>query len=62
MKISELLNALNNELTGELEEAEKRAPSKHPGLKNVSAKIRSETVKKVKKGEKIGYGRFKDHN
>jgi hypothetical protein len=34
--------------------------SKHPGLKGVSAKTRSETVKKAKKGEKIGKGGFKD--
>ena len=43
----------------ELEEAVKEVKSKHPGLKHVSAKTRSETVKKAKKGEKIGEGGFK---
>lgn len=33
--------------------------SKHPGLKGVSAKTRSETVSKAKKGEKVFHGGFK---
>lgn len=33
--------------------------SKHPGLKHVSAKKRSETVKKARAGEKVGHGEFK---
>lgn len=56
MTMDKFLVALNDELT----ESKKRAPSKHPGLKNVSAKTRSETVSKAKKGEKIGHGKFKE--
>jgi len=38
----------------ELDEAAKKVPSKHPGLKKVSKEKRSEVVKRAKKGEDLG--------
>ena len=54
MNLEELLDSLKAEL-GEISEQDKRrVPSKHPGLKGVSKKKRSEIVKRAKKGEDIG--------